>query len=784
MAYRFSWLAGAGLLAAALARLNKLVSPSNTGVPWQLVLVGGALLAAVMTWTLVSYGLRGRRVLAGNTAIAFIVMLRLVTPETMWLIIPTWDSLSSFWTEISYALEVIRSGSAPVLPSTGLVAVLLGLFWATGAAAVWGLRTGRPFVALVPPLGLYLYLATVDRVGLQLGWVSAMLILAGLTLAAVAFDERTAGVGRIRGARRSGLTAAAPVWALTTVAAITALALIATVAFGSMVSATGVIDWRYQRGLTGSYYGSISYNPFISVQKSLINPSNTPVFVARTEGAIPADRLYWKLLTMDAFNGVHWYASDPDVDVLEGQELEDRRHAFTGPTAEVTQDITILALSMEWMPNAYAAKDVTANDRKVEAGIRVTPDGSLRFGSLTFDGMTYRVVSDIPQPDLAVLATNSDGTPTTAFAEAIDDGLFAAPEPATAVIRDEPPGVDELLELPEDLDPRIGTLARRLTTGLGSDYERALALETFLRDRENGFRYDLSISPAGSTSDLGVFLFDTTSPDYRAGYCEIYASALAAMGRSVGIPSRVVLGFTPGDDLGDGRVVVRDNNAHAWVEFWMPSQGWVRFDATPRTDNVNFSEASTLPFDITAYLDVPLQPDVDFTGLPLPPPRLGEDEELDRFAGAGGTSDVPSSFELPGWVSRLAPVAALIALLALALPAVKRLRRRRRLRRLESGDISAAWHEITDRLSDLGEPPQPSHTPLEFAAATHRSLQPLAEVYAETIYGPDRPLSPAKVTAATDSYRDAERLLSTRFSPMHRFLSGYSLRSIRRKRSR
>jgi transglutaminase-like putative cysteine protease len=784
MAYRFSWLAGAGLLAAALARLNKLVSPSVTGVPWQLVLVGGAVLAAVITWTIVSYGLRLRWVVLINAAIAFIVMLRLVTPETMWLIIPTWDSLSSFWTEISYALEVIRSGSAPVLPSTGLVTVLLGLFWAMGAAAVWGLRTARPFVALVPPLGVYLYLATVDRVGLQLGWVSAMLILVGLTLAAVARDERTAGVGRIRGARRSGLTATAPVWAVTTVAAITALALMATAAFGSTVSATGVLEWRYQRGLTGSYYGSISYNPFISVQKSLINPSNTPVFVARTDGAIPGDRLYWKLLTMDAFNGVHWYASDPDVDVLDGQELEDRRQAFAGPTTEVTQDITILALSMEWMPNAYSPTEVTANDRQVEAGIRVTPDGSLRFGSLTFDGMTYRVVSDIPQPDLAVLATDPDGLPTTAFAEAIEDGVFPTPAPSDSALREEPPGVDDLLALPEDLDPRIQTLARRLTTGLGSDYERALALETFLRNRENGFRYDLSVSPAGSTDDLGEFLFDTTSPDYRAGYCEIYASALAAMGRSAGIPSRVVLGFTPGDDLGDGRVVVRDNNAHAWVEFWMPNQGWVRFDATPRTDNVNFSEASTLPFDITEYLDVPAQPDVDISGLPLPPPQLAEDEELNRFAGAGGATDTPSSFELPGWVWRFIPLAALVALLMLALPSIKRLRRRRRLRRLESGDISAAWREITDRLSDLGAAPQPSHTPLEFAATTHRSLQPLAEVYTETIYGPDRPLSSAKVSAAADSYGDAERMLSTRFSPMQRFLSGYSLRSMRRKRWR
>ncbi|MDH3730369.1 MAG: DUF3488 and transglutaminase-like domain-containing protein, partial [Acidimicrobiia bacterium] len=663
MAYRYSWLAAAGLMAAALARLNKLVTQSVDGLSWQLVIVGGAALGAVITWTSVSYGVRARWILGINAIVALIVMLRLVAPDTMWLFIPTWDTLSSFSNEVSYAGDVIRSGSAPVLPSTGLVAILMMAFWGLGAVAVWGLRSARPFVALVPPLGLYLYLATVDRVGLEFVWVVALLLLVGLALVAVALDERTAGVGRIRGARRSGVTATTPVWAALVVGGITAAAVFVTTAFGPAVANTGVLDWRYQRGLTGSFYGSVSYNPFISVRKSLINPSNTPVFVARTDGDVPADQLYWKLLTMDAFNGVHWYASDPDIDVLEG-DLEDPDNAFAGPTAEVTQDVTILALSMEWLPNAYAPSAVTANERQVEAGLRVTPDGSLRFGSLTFEGMTYRVISDVPQPDLAVLATNDSGQPTRAFAQAIDDGVFTTPQPAIGEARAEPPGNDALLELPEELDPRIGALAAELTRGLGSEYEKALALETFLRDRANGFRYDLTIPAAGATDDLGVWLFDTESPDYRAGYCELFANALGVMGRSVGLPSRVILGFTPGDDLGDGRVVVRDNNAHAWVEFWMPSQGWVRFDATPRSDNVNFSEASTLPFDITQYLEVPPQPEVDVAGLPLPPPQL-EGEQPERFLGAGSEEQPTGSFELPAWAWRAIPLLALLALMVL-----------------------------------------------------------------------------------------------------------------------
>jgi hypothetical protein len=785
MAYRYSWLALAGLIAAVLARLNKLVSPSAEGLPWQLVLVGAVALAGVVTWTAVSYGLRARWVMAVNAAVAAVVALRIVSPETMWAIIPTWDTLSSFATEISYAGDVIRSGSAPVLPSTGLVALLAIAFWGLGALSVWGLRSGRPFFGLIPTLGFYLYLSTVDRAGLQLGWASAMLALVALTLIAVAADERTSGVGRLRGTARRGMTGAAPVVSMSVVVGVTAVAVLGASALGTTVPASGVVDWRYQRGLTGSFYGSVSYNPFISVQKSLINPSNTPVFVARTEGEVPADQLYWKLLTMDSFNGVWWYASDPDIDILEDGPLGDPIDAFAGPTTEVTQDVTILALSMEWMPNAQTPREVTANDRQVEAGIRVTPDGSLRFGSLTFNGMTYRVVSDAPQPDLAVLATDEEGSPTIAFSQAIEDGVFDTPEPGTRQVREEPRGAERLLDLPDDIDPRVGALARDLTRGLGSDYERALALETFLHDRANGFRYDTTVPPAGATDDLAVWLFDTTSPDYRAGYCEQFASALAVLGRSVGIPSRVVLGFTPGDDLGDGRVVVRDNNAHAWVEFWMATQGWVRFDATPRTDNVNFSEASTLPFDITAYLDVPPQPAVNVPGLPLPPPQLEGEEDIDRFLGAGQDEVSPGGVEIPTWLLRALPVLGAIVLALLALPAVKAVRRRRRMRRFEQGDITAAWMEITGRLADLGLSPRPTDTPGEYARATHRSLEPLAGVYAETIYGPERPLAASRMTVARDSYRDAERLLTTRFSPMQRLIGGYSLRSlVRRKRRR
>ena len=73
MAYRYSWLAADALVAAAMARLNKLVTQSVDGISWQLILVGAAVLAAIVTWSLVSYGLGGRWVLAINAAVVGVV---------------------------------------------------------------------------------------------------------------------------------------------------------------------------------------------------------------------------------------------------------------------------------------------------------------------------------------------------------------------------------------------------------------------------------------------------------------------------------------------------------------------------------------------------------------------------------------------------------------------------------------------------------------------------------------------------------------------------------------
>jgi lipid-A-disaccharide synthase-like uncharacterized protein len=124
------------------------------------------------------------------------------------------------------------------------------------------------------------------------------------------------------------------------------------------------------------------------------------------------------------------------------------------------------------------------------------------------------------------------------------------------------------------LDSRIPELARQITASTNNDYDRAAALETYLRTH---FGYSLQLSRTVPHDPLANFLFER-----KQGHCEYFASSMAVMLRILGIPSRVVNGFRTGEfnDL-TSQYVVRASNAHSWVEAYFPGHGWVAFDPTP-----------------------------------------------------------------------------------------------------------------------------------------------------------------------------------------------------------
>jgi transglutaminase-like putative cysteine protease len=136
-----------------------------------------------------------------------------------------------------------------------------------------------------------------------------------------------------------------------------------------------------------------------------------------------------------------------------------------------------------------------------------------------------------------------------------------------------PDVVSSYLQLPA-LDRRIPQLAQQITASASNNYDKARALETYLRTH---FGYTLQLSRTVPHDPLADFLFER-----KQGHCEYFASSMAVMLRTLGIPSRVVNGFRTGEfnDL-TSQYVVRASNAHSWVEAYFPNYGWVEFDPTP-----------------------------------------------------------------------------------------------------------------------------------------------------------------------------------------------------------
>ena len=129
------------------------------------------------------------------------------------------------------------------------------------------------------------------------------------------------------------------------------------------------------------------------------------------------------------------------------------------------------------------------------------------------------------------------------------------------------------LQLPR-LDPRIPQLAEQVTASASNDFDRADAIERYLR---TAFGYTLQLPRVSHRDPLANFLFER-----KQGHCEYFASAMAVMLRTQHIPSRVVNGFRTGEfnDV-TGQYLVRASNAHSWVEAYFPGYGWISFDPTP-----------------------------------------------------------------------------------------------------------------------------------------------------------------------------------------------------------
>jgi transglutaminase-like putative cysteine protease len=300
----------------------------------------------------------------------------------------------------------------------------------------------------------------------------------------------------------------------------------------------------------------------------------TKTVVLTVEG--PDEPKYWRTSTLDLFAADHWFEDLLWLGRVDAHAKVLARGRLTPPRALIRknwleQDVRVEALVDDHL--AAAGTPVALDARRIGTVFQLS-GGVLRVRDPLDDGKRYRVWSYTPDPLPATLSAAGFRYPpaTKRFLE-IDGRVLPAFGSANRERR-----VEAMFG-----DPSFATflrhrpmydVARRVAGGRGSPYAAVLALEAWFRQR-GGFRYDESPPRIQGPPPLVAFVTRT-----KAGYCQHFAGAMAAMLRMLGIPARVAVGFTSGT-YQDGKWVVTDHDAHAWVEVWFAGQGWIPFDPTP-----------------------------------------------------------------------------------------------------------------------------------------------------------------------------------------------------------
>ena len=152
----------------------------------------------------------------------------------------------------------------------------------------------------------------------------------------------------------------------------------------------------------------------------------------------------------------------------------------------------------------------------------------------------------------------------------------AAPDDLRSASADYAPWVwTRYTQLPPDMPPRVAELARQITAAAETPYDKAVAVESYLK---SSLTYNLEIDPPPFGVDgVDHFLFDS-----REGYSEYFGSAMTVLMRSLGIPARMTTGYTAGHPAAGGNLyLVSDHHSHGWAEVYFPGYGWIPFEPTP-----------------------------------------------------------------------------------------------------------------------------------------------------------------------------------------------------------
>lgn len=638
------------------------LSPLLQGIGWWF-----ATMAMVVVLLGVSALLRARGlpevVVVGVAVLLWVaIVVLLYAPGTTWLVLPTLDTITDISSDLAAARESIAVQEVPAVAVpelTQLLVMSIGLIALVSDELATGLRV--PALSGTGPLAVLTIAPLVRRDDPQV----LVYLLTGLAFLLVLWTGARIGSGgragpttRVRataGGRNAGL----------------ALGL-AAAAVAAMVVLPTVTPGLTSRDLAEQGDGT----PFASTYATGVDPTiqlgrdlrrSDPV-LSLTYSTSSEEGLYLKMVNLSDFSGGTWEPEAPyDGISYEGQEFGTPPGlAPEVPVTDVSTTVSIAGLRSDWLPLPYPSQQVDS----LSGNWLITPN-TFTITDLQGDtrGINYQATSLAVAPTAEQLAT------------------------AGATVPDSLAGY---LGLPPDLPPVIAQEASTITAGAATNYDRAVALQEYFRSGE--FRYSLA-APASNGYDGSNAEMIAAFLDKKEGYCVHFSAAMAVMARTLGIPSRIAVGYAPGqtaDSTADGQPVyeVYTDQLHAWPELYFEGIGWLPFEPTPGLD--------ITPPDYS----LPDYAQQSTTDSSAPAPSSTSTATNSAGPDRGDVAAVQSAeqqvlAQVRGW-SIFAGALALVALVVLAPFAARRFVRRGRIRRLATDPQpgTLAWLELEDTLDD------------------------------------------------------------------------------------
>lgn len=596
--------------------------------------------------------------------------------------VPASRSFNTAYHSLQTAYRDIPSVVAPVPPTKGFVLVAaLGAGLVAFAGDWLAFRVRSALWATAPPFAMFLICCVVGY-GPGRQW-AAIIEAAALLIFFLLHRSSAAGAGV---PWLGGNAAGAATWALPAGAIIAGVAMLVVLVIAPAskgVEGSGLLGWRAGSG--GSGGPRQVANPIVDLRTRLVDLSNVGVFTVRSSLAS-----YWRLTSLDTFTGEAWVATNSYRGF--GNRLPGVAAVPPG-TRTVQEQFRVQGLESVWLPAAFTPVSVVG----VKGVGYDSTSSSLITSRKTSDGLSYTVTS-------------------YQYLSTLDPShLESAPSVATDA------SVSHYLNLPVTVQQSVYALARQVTAGKQSEYDKAVALQDFFLGPS--FQYSLNPPFDGYGIDaLTNFLFKT-----RTGYCQQFAGAYAVLARAAGLPTRLAVGFTTGTDTGGGTYQVVDADAHTWPEVYFgPKIGWVPFEPTksfsdPTAQGYAPPLASTGPS--TGAIGAPSAPAPHST---TPTTGAGGSARTSPTTVAAAASHAGSSSGISGGWAAILVVFGLIVAWVTGNIGLRRLRWR--IRRWRDGGeprsrVLSHWNEVAEVLAWWGVSRAAGETDIEFAKRAGRSLR-------------------------------------------------------------